>query len=440
MKVLDVDLRQWNAIDKISWVAFAPSTGFSLVRGSKWYTTPWNKASPNYWTASASIPVSWITTKMSIEIAFDSTKISTWCPFMIWTEYVWWTYILWFLPTTAQWYPAIVVWWVVISNAPISIPRVKQSHIVVTVDSDTDKIQLYYNWVLISNPNFPNQAVDLTAMNRTLTCTINAQAETARPFSDSLYIARIHNTKLDSKEVWNLYKEFLQSQPLLEKKTNFYYPVWYPDAKKIKLKETFAYDKSDGTSIVPNGWIKWTWNYKLVTEPTWNAIVKKLQKYLQCTTDWTMATPSTQAYWTWEFNMTHWSDTTTTDTFFISNIINWFDTGWTWYILWFTKNTKRLILARLTNWVWTALCFTKASYIVSWVTYRIKITRTTDWVFTIYIKWGTFWNDYILVNMTWWSWTNPTTDTTYTTSSFFSINYDVLDRISDIVIKQGVEV
>ena len=71
--------------------------------------------------------------------------------------------------------------------------------------------------------------------------------------------------------------------------------------------------------------------------------------------------------------------------------------------------------------------------------YRIRITRSTSGVFTVYILGGNFTN-WTLVSTTGGSGTNPVTDNTYTTSSYFVMDLDANDRVSGINIQSQIKV
>jgi len=87
----------------------------------------------------------------------------------------------------------------------------------------------------------------------------------------------------------------------------------------------------------------------------------------------------------------------------------------------------------------TSLFQTATSYISINAWYKIKVTRTTDGEFTVYIKGGDFGNDaWTLVDVTGGSGSNPCTDGTYSESNYFVCDIDSGDRISNIKITNGV--
>jgi len=72
---------------------------------------------------------------------------------------------------------------------------------------------------------------------------------------------------------------------------------------------------------------------------------------------------------------------------------------------------------------------TATSYIVVNIWYRIKVIRTLSGEFAVYIKGGSFGNEYILVSTAGGSGTNPVTDNTYTLTNYLLIDNDVGDLI-----------
>jgi Concanavalin A-like lectin/glucanases superfamily len=78
---------------------------------------------------------------------------------------------------------------------------------------------------------------------------------------------------------------------------------------------------------------------------------------------------------------------------------------------------------------------TAASYMTNDTDYRIKITRSSAGVFTVYIKGGEFgWDSWTLVDVSGGSGTNPVTDNTYTTSSYFVADLDNKDKVRNLEI------
>lgn len=160
-------------------------------------------------------------------------------------------------------------------------------------------------------------------------------------------------------------------------------------------------------------------------------------KYLECVTSGTIALPSKQAYGTWEFDLYKGADASEISCYYINN--NDKLSPSVGYRTSFS-NTERVTLQRAVNGSSVVDNFTISSYIQNNTWYRIKITRTLSGVITLYIKGGTFGNEYVLVSMIGGLGTNPITDNTYTTSNFFTIVLDVGSRIANIIMRKGIEV
>ena len=86
-----------------------------------------------------------------------------------------------------------------------------------------------------------------------------------------------------------------------------------------------------------------------------------------------------------------------------------------------------------------ALMVTSTSYIENNTWYRMKITRTSDGEFTVYIRGGSFGDDDWTTVVAGGSGSNPATDTTTTTSEFIVLDVDAGDRISRLLLTDGVE-
>jgi hypothetical protein len=66
----------------------------------------------------------------------------------------------------------------------------------------------------------------------------------------------------------------------------------------------------------------------------------------------------------------------------------------------------------------------------------MKITRTKDGEFYVYVKGGTFGNDWTLIVESGGS--NPVTENTNTESEYFVLDFDAGDRVANITILDGV--
>jgi len=317
----------------------------------------------------------------------------------------WWTFVVYITSLIQLWF--VETWWVwnVLAgfNMPVNVT------ITITIVHKTTSTDLYVNWSFVSN-------------------TVWAGARTLKPIAYIWW----YFTGSPFYYKWEVEDLRLFSTQLPATEIKDYHNKW---ARQIVFKETFAYDKADWTKTIPNGWINWTWAYKLVTETTWNAIVKKWTKYLQCTSSWAIAFPSKQAYWTWEFNCKR---TLTNQVFVYLNCqrIASQDSNY-WYRFYITtSNELALVFENFASW--TAIILTSSNYVAVNTDYRIRITRWPTWQWWMYIKWGIRSNWHTVVALpaypNWWA------NNTYTWSDFFNVDLDSGSTISDIVIKQWIEV
>lgn len=166
-------------------------------------------------------------------------------------------------------------------------------------------------------------------------------------------------------------------------------------------------------------------------------------KYLENVTAGVIALPSKQAYGTWEFDWYKGAGGNTNRCDIIANkpASSYYYNG---YQI-FAENHNAISFNRPNTTSATSACYTANSYITSNTWYRFKIIRSLSGVFTLLIKGGTFtptagYDGWTLISTTGGSGTNPVTDTTYTTSEYFVLDLDPGDRITNIIMKEGVEV
>lgn len=153
--------------------------------------------------------------------------------------------------------------------------------------------------------------------------------------------------------------------------------------------------------------------------------------YLECTTAGTKPYGGQkEAYGTWEFDL--YKGTGASSFAFIGETSDAVTNGYTIKF----PAANQFILRRVDA---TNIMSTVSSYIENNTWYRIKVTRTSDGEFTVSIKGGDFGDEYVLVDTTSGSGTNPVTDNTYTTSDFFLVDLDQDDRIGNITITSEVK-
>jgi len=159
-------------------------------------------------------------------------------------------------------------------------------------------------------------------------------------------------------------------------------------------------------------------------------LLDKGDKYLECTSAGVAAIPCNIAFGIWEFDCYQEG---LPQIFFIQNsITNGNAQG---YNLFLNANQGiQLQRKGIANDFVTA-----NNYIDTNTWYRFKITRTLDGEFTVYIRGGAFGNDdWTLVSVTGGSGTNPVTDTSYTESQYFVLDFDSGDRIANLEIRNLV--
>jgi len=140
---------------------------------------------------------------------------------------------------------------------------------------------------------------------------------------------------------------------------------------------------------------------------------------------------SSTAYGEWEFDVNKVGAGNTCRIQFISSTTSTYPNfiGYR-----FSINNDESIEFRSFSGASSSLLFqTTISYISFNVNYRIKITRTLDGTFTVYIKGGAFgWDSWTTVVAS--SGTNPVTNNTYTTSNYFVCDLDNGDQIRNLTI------
>jgi len=420
-KIFDLDLRTWTLQEKLSGFKYVKNTGFKLYEWSKWWSTSGNKTSPNFEGASSNVSLPNMDKYFVFELAFDGEPWANACPFtigifdaaatLLLPRFAWSVFSLWLKENGTQ---AV--------SLSVGLDLKAESHILFTADCDTWTYELRYNGVVVAT--WTNNSTDFTAFQSSIASFLHAQLNTSRPFFGKTYYVRFYNELLSENKKKSLYEEFLASSQLAVQTKDFYYPNWAQDGD-VYLYEDFRYANADWNKQLPLWWIPWTWNFKI-----WeNAWLDWNSKVLECISTGTISLQSYQAYGTWEFDLDEWNNPRI-------YIIKWnkelsadwyrFTKWWTWYIRILKGNT---------------VLFSTDVWYVTWVSnYRIKITRTTDWAFTMYIKGGSFGSSYVLVDVTWGSGTNPTINNTYTTSKFMLIDVDAWDQISNIKLTKWVTV
>jgi hypothetical protein len=228
--------------------------------------------------------------------------------------------------------------------------------------------------------------------------------------------------------------ETVDTTRVIEKKEQFWYPSGQDTTNQLNYRNTFNWEV---IGDIPFAFNKGTGTYSVNEQTTDDYILPIMvrDKYLNCDAEGSISFQSNQSYGTWEFNLYKGSGSTNVNINFISNAIS-VDDG---YMISFNSN-EAISLERITNGVSVSvLSVTANSYISINTWYRIKITRSLENIFYIYIKGGSFGNTYQLVDVSGGSGSNPSTNSVYTTSNYTLLDFDSSDKIGDIVYKKGIE-
>ena len=330
-------------------------------------------------------------------------------------------------------------WWLVTTTIASNIPNWDHKFLLQR-DTIQNKIFFYCDWVLVSTINLtPQNLTNATAIwlkarrnwwaNRTSWNFRNLRMwNTVKTWSQAIRNDRIWQVLDLPMNEW----QWLTCYDKSGNNNNWTITstTWRP-WKKIQVKndvilnDHFDFDKSDWvTWYIPRWWIKIWWFYKLLTNTTWSWLVKKYSNYMQTVWQWVSAYVDNYAYWTWEFvyskESTSWS--ANTNFAFIANATNTTAINSQWYA--FRALDTRIALSKINWWSTVDLMLSASSYVTTWVDYGIKITRDIIWTLTMYIKWWSFGNNYVL--MTPLTWTNPRVDNTYKVSNFWLWHWQIV--------------
>ena len=179
-------------------------------------------------------------------------------------------------------------------------------------------------------------------------------------------------------------------------------------------------------------WIKGTRSFVEKYNTVWDSIIALWQKYFIASWSSIISYPSKWANWTCEFSFLKWA-TANINVFQLVNskiwAMIWSDNPW--YRFNSTSNNLLVIIRQITSGTTSTVMSTANNYININTWYRIRITRSSTWAWTLYIKWWVFTN-WTLVSTSWWAWTNPATDNIVTSSVFFTLSFWDTDCISDL--------
>lgn len=198
-------------------------------------------------------------------------------------------------------------------------------------------------------------------------------------------------------------------------------------------------------SGIPAGWKKISGVWRIDEATTDDPVLKSIKKgthYLRNVTAGTIALPSTQAYGTWTFSVYKGADVNNIYIIFISDrSIFILDNSLGYYFLIASNEgiyAGKNLIGSHSNPFNSTIAYTTIN---TW--YDCMITRSITGVITFYIKGGIFiatigYNGWTLVSTIGGSGTNPSTDTTYTTSQQVIVSIMAGDRITNLKFTDGI--
>jgi len=319
------------------------------------------------------------------------------------------------------------------------IGNVKSVAFRIKLNSDTETILegaandklIYASSGTLSYPDFDSAYVNGVTSNIIVEgLWLNVFITSSTDVNMSVLTLALNNTSCGKFEI--AYLRFYTT----EKDINFIRNYHNQYAKQVTFIDNFIYEPADGTNIVPQDWIAGTGDYKiseLIADDVVLPHLKKGTKMLECVNTGTIAFPSKQVYGTWEFDV---SSSSLIVCYFINNNID-INNGYA-----ITLETNRyytITLSKVVSGVHNILFKTANNYISANVNYRIKITSSLIGKFTVYIKGGTFGDNYVLVYVIGGSGTNPVTSATYKVSNFTILSLYPGSQVTNIKYTKGIE-
>ena len=224
-----------------------------------------------------------------------------------------------------------------------------------------------------------------------------------------------------------IYDLKVYDMPITEEKVINYHNDY---SKQVSLLENFENNGADGVVKHPIGWSLGTGSFK-IGESTEKTVHDIGTKYMECTVAGTIGIPSEQAYGTWEFDWYKKIDAANFDINLISDSNSILYPSFSGYLLEFGFKNVKFYRSNSGNKL-----FEDAASVEKETWYRTKITRTTDGETYIYIKGGSYGDQYVL--MTADTGSNPLIENTHSVSNTFLLNISAGDRIANIKITKGV--
>lgn len=184
-------------------------------------------------------------------------------------------------------------------------------------------------------------------------------------------------------------------------------------------------------------WQKVSGAFKIGELTTNDSVLRHLTtgtKYLECTGLGHISIQNKQAYGIWEFDINKTAGSTNIIEFISDKQNTTGDSGYAIY----TSGDNEIALIKRTAGASTTLMASADGYILPNTWYRVKIERTIYGSFSIYIKGGSFGNDWTLVDTTGGSGTNPITNKDISISEYFMGYVSVGTNLANIHIYDGV--
>lgn len=186
-------------------------------------------------------------------------------------------------------------------------------------------------------------------------------------------------------------------------------------ANEVVVLENFDYPESS-TEYTRN-WTEGTGTYTIGSD-------SEVGLFMECSSAGTIALQSSSAYGTFEFKLYKGGAGNVMNIAFLGTDNSNYGATANYWLRFHADESIQFLRSNATD-----LFLTAVSYFLINTWYTVKITRTTDGEFYVYL------DDVLIVENTG---NNPVTNTTYTTSSWFVLDLDSGDRISDIKILKGV--
>jgi hypothetical protein len=181
--------------------------------------------------------------------------------------------------------------------------------------------------------------------------------------------------------------------------------------------------------------VKGTGTYEVKELTTQDAVLKSLDKgvpYFECTSSGIAGILNDQDYGEWEFSI--FKPAAGEMRVLINGDVSGYNGG-SGYLIYVTA--AGLLYFYRSGGPSAQLWYTASGYVEDgW--YRLKLTRTVDGEFTLYIKGGTHGaDDWVLVVAD--TGTNPHTDNTHKTINYLVLDLDTDHRIADIKTRKAVQ-